>query len=94
MRKASKVDGNQKKLVSNLRAIGCKVLHTHQLKNCFDLLVGYKRKLYMFEVKDMAQSISTRNLTEGESKFHYEWREYEIHVVHNLDECMAIFNRN
>jgi hypothetical protein len=89
-RTAARVDANQPAIVNQLRAIGATILHTHQLKNCFDLLVGYRGRTFIMEVKDPSQPPSGRKLTEGEAKFKVEWRGSEYHVVHTFDEALAI----
>jgi hypothetical protein len=90
LRTASRVDANQPAIVERLRAIGASVLHVHQLKNCFDLLVGYRKQTFLFEIKDPSQPPSARQLTPGEAKFKAEWRGSEYHVVHTFDEALAI----
>jgi len=52
MKRAAKVDKNQPTIVKALRRIGAKVLHCHQIKNAFDILVAYQGKLFMIEIKD------------------------------------------
>ena len=53
MRIRARVDANQKKIVSQLREIGCSVLHTHQLgKGAPDIIVGYNNLNYLVEIKD------------------------------------------
>ena len=52
MRRAAKKDLNQDEIVTVLRNSGAAVLFTHQLKNAFDILVGYEGVLYMFEIKN------------------------------------------
>jgi len=59
-----KVDKNQPEIVKELRKKGCAVLHTHQLKNAFDILVGYRKKLYLVEIK----TDHSKKLTSGEQK--------------------------
>ncbi|MGI4872467.1 MAG: hypothetical protein ACRYFX_14975 [Janthinobacterium lividum] len=90
LRTASRVDANQAAIVRALQAVGATVLHTHQLKNCFDLLVGYRGRTFLMEVKDPAQPPSARRLTEGEAKFRDEWRGSPYHVVHTPDEAIRI----
>lgn len=90
LRTASRVDANQPAIVERLRAIGASVLHVHQLKNCFDILVGYRKQTFLMEIKDPAQPPSARQLTAGEAKFKAEWRGSEYHVVHTFDEALAI----
>lgn len=62
MRRNAKVDINQPLLVKQIRALGGYVLHTHQLKNAFDILVGYEGKLYIIEIKNDSKG----KLTKGE----------------------------
>ncbi len=82
-RRVAKVDSNQKEIVEALRRVGAMVIHTHQLKNAFDLLVVYRGVTTMMEVKDgdklpkkffkMSKPDKEENLigflTDGELKF-------------------------
>ena len=51
-RRNAKVDGNQKEIVAALRKIGAYVVHTHQLKNAFDILVSYRGNVVPMEIKE------------------------------------------
>ena len=55
MRRNAKVDLNQPELVKQIRSLGGYVLHCHQLKNAFDILVGYNGNLYIIEIKNDAK---------------------------------------
>jgi hypothetical protein len=90
LRTASRVDANQPAVVKALRAIGASVLHTHQLKNCFDLLVGYRGRTFLMEVKDPSQPPSARQLTPGEAEFRRRWCGTPYHIVHTPDEAIRI----
>jgi hypothetical protein len=90
LRTASRVDANQPAIVEALRAIGAHVLHVHQLKNCFDILVGYRGRTHLMEIKDPSQPPSARQLTPGEAKFRDEWRGTPYHIVHTPDEAIRI----
>ena len=68
MRYASKVDDNQKEIVTALRKLGAFVLITSQLKNAFDILVFHKGTIYPVEIKDSKKPPSQRKLTPGELK--------------------------
>lgn len=68
MKTAARTDANQKEIVTALRKIGCYVLPTHQLKSAFDLLVAYRGKLFIMEIKDGTKPPSQRRLTPGEMK--------------------------
>lgn len=88
MRRAAKVDANQKQIVTALRRIGATVLITSQLKNCFDILVGYNGVNFIMEIKDENQPPSKRRLTEGEAKFKDTWRGGDYYIVKNIDEAL------
>jgi hypothetical protein len=90
LRTASRIDANQPAIVAALRRIGASVLHVHQLKNCFDLLVGYRGRTFLMEIKDPAQPPGKRQLTEGEAEFQRTWRGSPYHIVHTPDEALAI----
>ena len=96
MRRAAKVDANQKKIVRSLRGIpGVTVAITSQLGDGFpDFIVGYKRFNYMIELKDGDKVKSKKKLTEGEHKFHNEWRG-QVAVCESFDEIFSlIMNKN
>lgn len=86
----ARVDANQPAVVAALRGIGASVLHLHTLPNCFDLLVGYRRRTFLMEVKDGSLPPSARQLTAGEAKFRDEWRGSDYHIVLTPDEAIAI----
>lgn len=90
MRTAAKADRNQPEIVGALRGIGASVLHCHQLKNCFDLLVGYRGRTFILEVKDPLQPPSKRQLTEGEKKFRDEWRGSPYYVIETTAQAIAL----
>lgn len=89
-RQASRVDGNQASIVRQLRAVGASVLHTHTLKNCFDLLVGYRGRTFIFEIKDPAQPLSARKLTAGEEEFRRTWRGTPYYIVETIEQALSI----
>jgi hypothetical protein len=86
-RRAARIDSNQTQIVSHLRQLGAKVLHLHQLKNCCDILVGYRGKLALFELK----VDSKKKLTDGESKFKAEWYGYPVYTATNIDDIIDKF---
>ena len=90
MRKHARIDANQKKIVAHLREIGCSVLVTSQLgKGAPDIIVGYKGKDYLIEIKDGEKPPSQQKLTPDEIKFKAEWKG-EYHVVNSLDRLLEI----
>jgi len=75
MRRAAKVDTNQAEIVQDLRALGCTVQSIASMgQGVPDLLVGWKGKNYLFEVKDPAKPPSKRLLTEDELSWQLAWR--------------------
>jgi len=87
MRRIARVDSNQKQIVTDLRKLGYSVLHTHQLKNCFDILVGFNGKNYAFEIKDGNKPPSQRKLTPGEEKFFNTWYG-QVSKVESVDQIV------
>lgn len=73
-RRAAKVDGNQKEIVAKFRQLGFSVLHTHQLKNCVDIIIARDKLTATVEIKDGSLAPSARKLSEGEAKFKEEWK--------------------
>jgi len=92
MRRAARTDGNQKKIVEALRRVGAVVLPIHQLKNCFDILVAFRGRMFAMEIKDPAQPPSKRKLTEGEAEFKrkLETTGNKYHVVETIDQAIEI----
>jgi hypothetical protein len=90
LRTAARVDGNQPAIVKALRAVGASILYTYQLKNCFDILVGYRGRTFLMEIKDPAQPPSARKLTPGEAEFKASWRGSPYHIVETPDEAIRI----
>lgn len=66
-----KVDANQKEIVQALEAIGCDVL---EIGWPLDLLVGYRLRNVLIEIKDSEKPESERELTDWQKEFFMEWR--------------------
>lgn len=90
LRTAARVDANQAEIVEALRGIGASVLLVFQLKNCFDILVGYRGRTHIIEIKDPSQPPGKRKLTEGEEAFRKAWRGSPYNVVHTIEEAIHI----
>jgi hypothetical protein len=61
----SKRDANEAAIVRDLRLLGVWCLPMHREAG-FDLLLGFRGRLYAVEIKDPAQSPSARRLTANE----------------------------
>ena len=92
MIRAAKVDRNQREIVTALRKMGAVVLITSQLKNAFDILVGYRGKLYMIEIKDGELPPSRHRLSEGEQKCCDSFAGVGVgyHVIKSIDEALEL----
>ena len=89
MRRA-KVDANQKEIVKALRAAGATVAHTHTVGDGFvDIVVLYRRRVYLMEIKDGDKPLSAQKLTPKEEKFHAVWGEV-AHVVNSISLALFI----
>ena len=91
--RAARVDSNQKEIVKALRKAGATVLHTHQLKNCFDILVGYNGINYIVEIKDGNKPPSQRKLTTGEEKFRDEWEGGEYYIIESIEQALKLIQQ-
>lgn len=88
--RAARTDANQKEIVAALRKVGCTVAPTHMVGDGFpDLVVGRVGINYLLEVKDGAKAPSARALTEGEKKFHIEWRGM-VDIVYSVDDALRV----
>jgi len=92
MRRNAKVDVNQPDIVKALRSAGAIVKHTHQVKNLFDILVGFRGVLYAVEIKDGTLTPSKRKLTEGEQKCKEDLESVgvEYNVITSIDEALKM----
>lgn len=89
MRRAAKIDDNQREIVDALEKIGCSVTSLAAVgKGCPDIIVGYLGSNYLLEIKDGSKPPSKRGLTEDQEKWHLHW-EGQVAVVKNVEEAIA-----
>jgi Holliday junction resolvase len=92
MRLAAKIDANQQEIVRKLRAVGCTVETLAAVgKGVPDLLVGFKGKNYLFEVKDGLKPPSQRKLTPDQVVWHEKWRG-NIKVIVSFQQALDYIN--
>lgn len=93
---AKRTDENQKAVVEELRAAmpEATVFIASGTGDGFpDLVVGWRGKNYLFEVKDGSKSPSRRKLTKAQELFHHDWQG-QAAVVHSAAEIAAEIARN
>ena len=77
----AKRDANEGEIVKALRDIGCDV---HSLDQPLDLLVGYRGRNYLIEVK-----MPKGKLTEGQQEFSETWRG-QFAVVRSPEQAIQV----
>lgn len=92
MRRAAKIDANQKGIVEQLRKLGVSVAVTSQLGKGFpDIAVGFGGYTILMEIKDGSRPPSERRLTDDEQKFFSKWKGAAV-VVNDLQEAIDAIN--
>jgi len=93
MRRAARVDRNQKEIVDALRKIGCSVACTHTIGQGFpDIVVGAHGQNFLVEIKDGLLSPSKKELTPDEEKFHSLWRG-QISIIESVHQALELVRR-
>ena len=83
---SKRVDANQLEIVKALERIGCIVC---EIGWPLDLLVGYRQRNWLLEVKDPAKPPSQRKLTKDEQDFWDNWRGQKA-KVETVDEALEV----
>lgn len=87
---AKRVDRNQPNIVMALRKAGASVQMLHQIgKGCPDILVGFRGRCYVFEIKDGSRAPSERELTPDERKWHRDWRG-QVAIVETEEQAVRV----
>jgi hypothetical protein len=90
LRYRPRTDANQALLVALMRERGLTVQSLAMIGSGVpDLLVGWERKNYLFEVKDPEQPPSRRRLTMDEVAFHHLWRG-QVGIVETIDDVLRV----
>jgi hypothetical protein len=90
MRLRAKVDDNQREIVQALRQCGASVQSLAAVgKGVPDLLVGFRGRNYLMEVKDGKKKPSQRALTEDEAFWVLHWKG-DVKVVNNVEEALKV----
>lgn len=86
MRRAARIDSNQVEIVQTLRALGASVAHTHTVKGFVDVVVGYRGRSVLVEIKDSNKPPSARKLTPMEAEFHKSWKGALV-IIESKQQC-------
>ena len=88
MRRAPRRDDNEPAIIEALRGVGASVT---QLDGAGvpDLVVGWRGKTYLIEVKDGSKAPSKRRLTPAQRDWHAAWRGGSLAVVVDVDAALA-----
>lgn len=90
MRRAARVDDNQREIVEELRRVGCSVWSLAGVGKGFpDLAVGVRGRNLFLEVKDGSKPPCKRRLTPDEEAFHASWRGH-VAVVESVEDALKI----
>lgn len=88
-RRAARTDANQTEIVKALRSIGALVWVSSGVGGGFpDLVVGYRRTIFLLEIKDGNKAPSAQKLTPDEEMFHQLWQGYDVYVVRSPEEAI------
>jgi len=92
MRTAARVDSNQATIVKALRSAGAFVQPLHTIGDgCPDILVGYRSKWYVVEIKDGDKPPSARKLTDDEREWHDKAnRHAPVYIVESIDDALIV----
>jgi hypothetical protein len=83
MRRAAKVDANQRAIIKALEKIGCDVV---VIGYPVDVLCGYRCHNYMLEIKN---PLGRNRLTSAQKEFIESWRG-QVRVVRSVDEAIRL----
>ena len=92
-----RVDENQKAIVAALKKIGACVIDLSGTGGgVMDLLVIYRSRVLMVEVKNPAKPKADQALTPAQIRVHAEigGAGGEVHIVRTIDEAIALATRN
>ncbi len=90
MRTVARVDDNQAAIVNALRGVGATVQPLHSVgKGCPDLLVGFRGKNILMEIKDGNKPPSRQKLTPDQVHWHKQWYG-NVHVVSSIDQALDV----
>lgn len=89
-RRAARIDENQPEIVRGLRRVGASVESlAAQGGGVPDLLVGFRGRNYLIEVKNPDKPARDRQLTKAQVPWHQGW-DGQVNICETLDECLEV----
>ena len=90
VRRASKVDDNQQEIADALRKAGASVQFLHGVGfGCPDMLVGFRGRNLLLEIKDGSKPPSRQKLTDWQERWGVSWNGQAC-VVRSADEALEV----
>ena len=90
MRRAAKIDDNQPAIVSALRDVGASVQSLASLGDGVpDILVEFRKVLFLMEIKDPSKPPSKRQLTPDQVEWHRRWGG-PVHIVETIEDAFNV----
>lgn len=87
-----RVDANQEQIVKDLRKLGASVWITARMGDgAPDLVVAWRRKNFLFEVKDPDKPPRERLLTVDEVRWHRNWCG-QVDIIRTTEEALEVMN--
>lgn len=88
--RGKRVDANQVQIVEQLRRLHISVQYLHTIgKGCPDLLLGFRNKNFLIELKDSLKTPSKKKLTDDEQEFFNTWNG-QVNKCETLDEILKV----
>ena len=86
---APKRDNNHRAIVQALRKIGCSVADTASMGKGFpDLVVGYRGKTFLVEVKNETTGYGKRGLNPLQKQFREKWLGSKIIIACDVEQII------
>jgi hypothetical protein len=85
MRRAARRDKSEPLIIEALRAAGCSV---ERVSQPVDLLIGYRGRTYLAEVKTPRKDGGRDRLQDGQSEFIADWRGAPVPVFRSVDDAL------
>lgn len=89
----ARIDRNQSEIVRALRQAGASVQSLAEIgQGCPDILVGFRQKNWVLEIKDGMAPPSAQKLTEDEKRWHQGWSG-EVYLVKSVQEALKVISQ-